>query len=87
MRGGEVGSGELFRRCGAAAGVVKVDDMVAMRTLAAGWSRELERLVSSVRSSLCICSPYVTEYGVDLVVANLDAAVRQSVRVTLLTDL
>lgn len=61
--------------------------MVAMRTLAAGWSRELERLVSSVRSSLCICSPYVTEYGVDLVVANLDAAVRQSVRVTLVTDL
>ncbi len=61
--------------------------MVAMRTLGAGWSRELERLVSSVRSSLCICSPYITEYGVDLVMANLEAAVRQSVRVTLLTDL
>ena len=67
--------------------VLQAKEMTTTRTLAAGWRRDFERLVASVRSSLCISSPYVTDYGVQVLLANLDEAVRETVTLTLLTDL
>jgi hypothetical protein len=51
------------------------------------WSRELAALVSSVRSSLCISSPYVTDHGVEFLLSHLASVVRDSVQLTPLTDL
>lgn len=51
------------------------------------WSRELETLLSSVRASLCVCSPYVTEYGVQFLLSHLAGALKPTIQITLLTDL
>lgn len=64
-----------------------VTDMPTIQKLAMQWSRDLGTLVSSVRASLCVCSPYVTEYGVQFLLSNLASAAKDSVQLTLLTDL
>ena len=42
--------------------------MTSPKKLARLWSRDLETLLSSVRVSLCVCSPYVTSFGVQFLV-------------------
>ncbi|MFM8727258.1 MAG: phospholipase D-like domain-containing protein [Planctomycetaceae bacterium] len=61
--------------------------MPAVRKLGMQWNRELAVLVSSVRANLCISSPYVTDYGVDFLLSHLANVVKDSVQLTLLTDL
>ncbi len=61
--------------------------MTSPKKLARLWSRDLETLLSSVRVSLCVCSPYVTSFGVQFLLSHLASTVKDSVRLTLLTDL
>lgn len=61
--------------------------MTSIQRLAIQWSRELETLVAGVRKSLTICSPYITEYGIQFLLSHLDDAVRDTIRLTVLTDL
>ena len=68
-------------------GIAQATDMTSPKKLARLWSRDLETLLSSVRVSLCVCSPYVTSFGVQFLLSHLASTVKDSVRLTLLTDL
>lgn len=51
------------------------------------WKDDLQSLLVDVRESLVISSPYVTTRGVDFVLSHLPAPIKETLRVSLLTDL
>lgn len=52
-----------------------------------GWQEQFVDVIESARTNLLLCSPYVSQYGCDVVIAHLSSQRRNSGRVTVITDL
>jgi len=61
--------------------------MTNIRPIGAEWGANLGKLLTTVRSTLSICSPYVTEHGIEFLLSHLTSSAKQDVRFRLLTDL
>jgi hypothetical protein len=61
--------------------------MPSFEPLGRGWNAQFIDLVRSAEHELLVCSPYVSERGTELLVANLSQSLRNNGRLTLLTDL
>jgi len=61
--------------------------MTVAERLRHDWKDDLRSLLADTRMSLVISSPYVTSRGTDFVLAHLPDAVKQTIEISLLTDL
>ncbi len=52
-----------------------------------GWQRQFIEVVETARTDLLLCSPYVSQYGCDVVTEHLSPQCRESGHVTVITDL
>jgi phosphatidylserine/phosphatidylglycerophosphate/cardiolipin synthase-like enzyme len=61
--------------------------MRKLRLLSANWEDDFSSLFRSAKADILISSPYVTNYGVEFLLASLQPGLRRSGRLRLLTDL
>jgi hypothetical protein len=61
--------------------------MAAITVLRRGWKETLASVVKEAEDHLLICSPYVSRYGTDFINGCLSGKLRESGRLTFVTDL
>jgi hypothetical protein len=61
--------------------------MVDVRFCGHDWEERFVDVVRSAKHDLLLCSPYITQYGCEVVVGNMSSECRSSGCVTLITDL